>query len=56
VSLCEQATSAAGLNLGDAELEILCRAAPHLMEMRDRVRAVAGDAEPANVFVLPPTD
>jgi len=53
VSLCERATAAAGLKVGDAELAILCGAAPHLIEMRDHVRGRAGSAEPANVFRVP---
>jgi aspartyl-tRNA(Asn)/glutamyl-tRNA(Gln) amidotransferase subunit A len=52
VSLCERATAAAGLKLGEPELAILCGAAPHLIEIRDRVRGAGGSAEPANVFVL----
>ena len=54
LSLCERATAAAGLDLGDAEFAILCRAAPHVLEMLERVRGGAGSAEPACVFSLPP--
>jgi aspartyl-tRNA(Asn)/glutamyl-tRNA(Gln) amidotransferase subunit A len=55
VGLCERATAAAGLKLGDAQLAILCGAAPHVLEMLGRVRGAAGSAEPASVFSLPPS-
>jgi aspartyl-tRNA(Asn)/glutamyl-tRNA(Gln) amidotransferase subunit A len=51
-SLCEQAASGAGLTLTDEQLAILCNAAPHLIEMVQRVRGAAGPAEPAGVFRL----
>ncbi|HKA41173.1 MAG TPA: amidase [Burkholderiales bacterium] len=56
VSVCEQAARNAGLRLTDSQLAILCRAAPHLLEMLRRVRLAAGSADPASVFALPPAE
>jgi Amidase len=50
-NLCEQAAVNAGLKLNDEQLAILCGAAPHVVEMLQRVRSAAGSAEPASVFV-----
>jgi hypothetical protein len=54
VSLCERAAESAGLSLNDAQLAILCGAAPHLIEMLQRVRGLVDAAEPANVFSFAP--
>jgi len=54
VSRCERAARDAGLHLAEAELATLCGAAPHLVEMLQRVRPAAGSAEPAGIFSLPP--
>jgi hypothetical protein len=48
--LCEEAAVNAGLTLNDEQLAILCGAAPHLLEMLQRVRGGAESADPANVF------
>jgi len=54
VSLCERAVRSAGLHLTEAQLAILCAAAPHVLEMVQRVGAAAGTAEPASIFSFPP--
>jgi aspartyl-tRNA(Asn)/glutamyl-tRNA(Gln) amidotransferase subunit A len=54
VSLCERAAHNAGLQLAEAPLAILCGAAPHLLEMVQRVGRTAGTAEPASIFTFPP--
>ena len=55
VDLCARAALSAGLRLADEHFALLCAAAPHLLEMIDRVR---GSHErppaPANVFMFPP--
>jgi aspartyl-tRNA(Asn)/glutamyl-tRNA(Gln) amidotransferase subunit A len=54
VSLCERAARSAGLQLADAQLAVLCGAAPHLLEMEQRVGRATGSAEPASIFFVPP--
>jgi hypothetical protein len=53
VNLCERAAINVGLRLSETHLAILCRAAPHLIEMLQGVRGAAGSAEPANVLFVP---
>ena len=57
VDLCAQAARSAGLTLADEHLALLCAAAPHLLEMIERVRsAQETPAEPSNVFMFPRAD
>jgi aspartyl-tRNA(Asn)/glutamyl-tRNA(Gln) amidotransferase subunit A len=50
---CMAAADRAGLRLNDAQLALLCRAAPHVFEMAARVREAARSAgDPAGVFSL----
>jgi len=57
VDLCARAAQNAGLRLADEHLAILCSAAPHLLEMIERVRGwQEPPVEPANVFMLPRKD
>jgi len=52
VDSCAQAAQSAGLRLDDRHLALLCRAAPHLLEMIDRVRGWQQQpSESASVFV-----
>jgi hypothetical protein len=54
VDLCAYAAQSAGLRLADEHFALLCAAAPHLLEMIDRVRGSQGrPLEPANVFMFP---
>ncbi len=54
VDLCAHAAQRAGLRLADEHFALLCGAAPHLLEMIDRVRGSQERAlEPANVFMFP---
>lgn len=57
VDLCVRAAESAGLRLADEHLAILCTAAPHLLEMIERVRGwQEPPVEPANIFAFPPAD
>ena len=38
----------------DAQIALICGAAPHVVEMLQRVRLAAGTAEPAAIFSFPP--
>jgi len=50
---CMVAATRAGLRLDDAQLALLCRAAPHIFEMAVRVREAARKGgDPAGVFSL----
>jgi aspartyl-tRNA(Asn)/glutamyl-tRNA(Gln) amidotransferase subunit A len=56
-ALCAQAAQSAGLRLADEHFALLCAAAPHLIEMIERVRGWQEPAiEPADVFRLPRAD
>ena len=57
VDLCARAAHSAGLRLGDEHFALLCAAAPHLLEMIDRVHGShERPFEPANVFMFPPAN
>jgi aspartyl-tRNA(Asn)/glutamyl-tRNA(Gln) amidotransferase subunit A len=51
LDMCTVAARRAGLRLNDAQLALLCHAAPHVFEMAARVREAArSTADPAGIF------
>ena len=53
IDTCMIAATRAGLRLNDAQLALLCRAAPHVFEMATRVREAARTGgDPASMFSL----